>query len=292
MGGGPQRLLACVLCAAIAAVTFARAAPRASQAGLDALLQATGRYLAQSDDDVSGIVAEENYVQTAAPDRRRLRSDLVVTTDPRVGLVEFRDVIEVDGKPVADRRNRIETLLSTPGQDPLAEAKRLTDESARFNLNAPGAPRIDRTVNLPRLALQFLRAVNQRRSRFAAAGTAQVGQTLAAIVELQEQVKPRIIQSVNNAAARGRFWIDPEDGRILRTEMALETPISMSSRIMVAASVRVDFVIDPRLHLSVPATMDETYEIYSSNTPARFDIDGHATYSNVRRFQAVGRIVQ
>ena len=65
----------------------------------------------------------------------------------------FRDVFQVDGRAIRDHEDRLMKLVTQPASDSIAQAKRMADESARFNLGS-----IVRTINMPTLALMFLRS--------------------------------------------------------------------------------------------------------------------------------------
>ena len=82
----------------------------------------------------------------------------------------FRDVFEVDGKPVRDREDRLQKLFLAPSPDAYAQLVRIKEESARYNIGS-----VDRNINLPLFALQFLRAEHRTRSRFKISGAAGVG---------------------------------------------------------------------------------------------------------------------
>src|SRR5436190_15726883 len=72
------------------------------------VLRASG-YVDSFIQDFSNVVAEERYVQESAyPHRRReLVSDFLLVTPPgSIGRYQFRDVREVDGAAVGDRRAR------------------------------------------------------------------------------------------------------------------------------------------------------------------------------------------
>ena len=108
------------------------ALPAAAQSTepLDALLDKAGDYVLAYEKSFVGVVAEETYRQDArgrsttdsrgfaveAPSQRRdLRSDLLLVRAPAGDRwMEFRDVFEVDGKPVRDRAERLEKLFLQP----------------------------------------------------------------------------------------------------------------------------------------------------------------------------------
>jgi len=241
---------------------------------LEALLQRAGAYVAAYERDIPAIVAEEDYTQRfivePSTEVRRLRSDLLRVRDEVAGWVGFRDVFEIDGRPVRDRTDRLAKLFLEPHPDARLQAQRIAEESARFNL-AQQAPR---TINTPLLALQFIRPQNQRRSTFTDGGTKIVRGSEIQIVKFQEQAVPRLVRTPDGAAARGRLWIDAASGRIIETELFLNTGQRLRS---VSALIRVVYAEEPRLHLWLPVSMDETYQGVGV-------ISGHATYSNFRRF--------
>src|SRR5262249_28235119 len=91
-----------------------------------------------------------------------LRSDLLlVRTASSLGYVQYRDVFEVDGRPVRDRQERLAALLSRPTPAGETEVQRILADNARFNIGD-----VMRTMNVPLLALEFLKRENQPRFKF------------------------------------------------------------------------------------------------------------------------------
>jgi hypothetical protein len=114
------------------------------------------QYLVRWQEQLSAVVAEEHYRQTVRTsnnrvswrlrDTRQLRSDVLLVKAPADSLwVCFRDVVAVDGAPVADRQDRFDALFSGPSATVLADRRLIAEESARFNLG------FFRTVNTPLL---------------------------------------------------------------------------------------------------------------------------------------------
>src|SRR6266496_2229741 len=149
---------AAVVCVSLASPTVAsagRATPeivlRASRS-VDAFIQ-----------NFSNVVAEERYVQESTyPHRRReLLSDFLLVTAPgSIGRYQFRDVREVDGAIVGDRKDRLAKLFLDPPPDVLARAKDVARESERYNLANIG------TLDQPLLAVGFLQARYVNRFRY------------------------------------------------------------------------------------------------------------------------------
>jgi VWFA-related protein len=249
-------------------------APTPSTSDPRIILAAAAKYLAQYEKDVSAVVAEETYVQRiagvgASRESRTLRSDMLVILDEMAGWVGFRDVFEMDGHPVRDRDQRLMNLFMRPNKDAVVQARRVVEESSRYNLNPSGSG-INRTINQPFMALKFLRARNQGRSTFRLERSTASEPSGPVRLMFREFAQPRLISSPDNAAAQGAFTIDPATGRVTSTELDIQTG---RTRIR----IRVAFAEHEKLHLSLPSSMDESY----TSVPP---IEGHATYSNFRQF--------
>ena len=245
------------------------------QAGpaLQALVQQATDSVATYEKQFSGLVSEERYTQVVrihaqTTIRRVLRSDVVFVHEPGAGWYGFRDVYEVDGTAVRDRDQRLKKLFVDAGSDVLARANAIVAESARFNVGS-----IARNINLPTLALSFVRRENLSRSRFAPGGVGTVAGTRAHVLEFQEIQGPSLITTPDGAAARGRVWLAVDDGRVLQTELTIDS-------VAVLATVLVTYGPQNRLpDVLVPVRMDEQYRV-----GPREAIAGSATYSNFRAF--------
>jgi hypothetical protein len=95
------------------------------------------------------------------------------------------------------------------------------------------------------------------------------------VVRFEEVTGPTLVHTTNGADifSRGRFWIEPDSGRVLMSEMVTED-----------ARVRGELVVSYRseslLGLLVPVELREQY--MAGGQPR---ITGQATYHNFRRFQ-------
>ena len=251
---------------------------------VDGLLAKAARYLADYERQISAVVLEEDYVQRVIDERagrrpvaRHLRSDVLVITDPVVGWVGFRDVFEVDGHRVRDRNERLAKLFLTPTSEAIDKAQRIVEESSRHNLNPGPGVIVQRSINMPMLALKYVTGENQFRSTFTSLGLKDVAGRPAHLVEFREHGTPRIIRTSDNSPASGRLWIDPETGAVLQTELSLrvkdvETGQKLDSR------VNVSFARHEKLALWLPHSMSEEY------VTGRITITGDAKYVNPRRF--------
>jgi hypothetical protein len=242
---------------------------------------------------MSTVVSEERYVQTeTVPDTksplnvtRVLRSDLLLQTDEHFGWVTFRDVFEVDGRPVHDRDDRVANLFASSNPDAWRQARLIADESARFNLDVPGVSQ-GRTLNVPMTALLFFRAADQHRSKFKVERDDTVDGRRVAVVSFEEQSQPRLIRSPGNIAMSGEAWIEPGSGRVLRTTLAYT--IGDQLGLSTAVQIVVLYGDAGRLGVWVPVSMDENYRTIQFRRLAPAIpvpmFSARATYSNFRRF--------
>lgn len=307
MSANRLRRAALACCVVLLAAGAMGAAPQ-QHALVETVLAASASYLQTLADDVIGVVLEERYVQRArsrATTTRELVSDLAVMAGDRHGWVEFRDVFEVDGESVRDRRDRIVALFAKPGVEASARARSIVQEGARYNLTPEDVP-FERSINLPMAALMFLHAGNQARSRFQYGGREIMFGRSVTVVRFEETAQPRLIGSTDHAAASGRFWIEDGTGRVLRSEIQMR---SRQENTMVSAAIRVQYGAVPQLDVWLPSSMEEDYVFtvhYDAGEPLNLRLPGEmaddyviagtlrrvaatvscrATYSNARKFR-------
>jgi len=265
----------------------------APQPDVAAVLSNAAAYLASYEMAFSVVVAEESYLQEqhieptistrlrgadeSRPQEltRTLRSDVLQTRVGQREWVAFRDVFNVNGKAVHDRDERLQKLFvdspvlaagSATEAERFDQARRILAESSRYNLG-----KLQRDINVPTMALTYVRGANQSRSDFKMAGRKDIDGVPAVVLEFKERATPTIIQSAGaDLPASGRVWIEPESGRVLRTEM------SVADR-RAGAKITVTYGAVPKLTVWVPILMAEEY------TGAE-TIFAKATYSNFRQF--------
>lgn len=270
------------LALASAIVALASALP-AAQAGpaLDEVLRRTGAYLAAYLDEVSSVVAEEEYLQRATSlsdsRSRRLRSDLAILLDDRAGWVAFRDVFEVDGEAVRDRQDRLTRLFVAPRSDAAARVREIVAESSRYNLNTANAE-VARTINTPVTALRFLMTGNQARSAFRVDSVNRQGRSFARL-RFTERGQPRLIRTPDNAAASGHAIVAPDSGAVVETGLEIHTG-------SVQATFRTTYAAVKSFGVLLPQAMDETYVMFLRSAAVEATrIEGRAVYSNFRSFR-------
>src|ERR1700683_932548 len=255
---------------------------------LPALLAGAASYLDVYEQKFSAIVAREDYElamlsgvtgtrgtgfpPTPRTVLRKLRSDLMLLNLGPGEWVQFRDVYEVDGKPVRDHDRRLEALLAKPASGVLDAGRKIADESARYNLG------VQRNFNVPTMALAYLARQNKARSAFTVKSHETIEGADLTIVEFKETAHPGLIQtSSGEVTTNGRFWIAPQSGAVVRSELncRIDGGRRLSSSAWVEGTVTVNYKADP----AVPVKMDEQYRRDTGETDT-----GHALYADFRTF--------
>ena len=290
---------AIALAAASPAVALALAAASpatAQEPALANVLDRAAAYVADFHRQLSGVVAEERYVQEVKafaqrprrltnPMRSELHSDLLLVRPVGGGeWTEFRDVFEVNGVAVRDRSDRLTRLFLDRSSSARAQIGRILDESSRFNIGE-----IARNINTPVFALQILESANQGRFRFkrtndrvpatltresSVPGAFRTG-TEVWTVEFQEKRSGTLIRTdkMKDLPSSGRFWIDPYTGRVLMSELVAKNRD-------LTATVDVSYQSEPLVGFLVPVEMRENYR---DRRGAR--VEGTAEYGRFRQFQ-------
>lgn len=248
---------------------------------LDELLFRANEAVTAYEKQFSSVVAEERYIQRVVRSdgglerARTLVSDyLMIRLPGQDSWMGFRDVFEVDGKPVRDREVRLQKLFLEGLGEAMGQVAKIARESARYNIGD-----VQRTINLPTLPLIFLHALNQHRFYFEKAGEERVGDVQAWIVAYSEHVRPTLVRAGRgDIFARGRFWIETAGGRVIRSELILG-----DNNTQVRSTITVNYRPDQTLGLWVPTDMTEVYQ--NPRRPEADRIEATATYANFRRFQ-------
>jgi hypothetical protein len=273
--------------AMIVAAAALKAAPQRDPV-LDGVIERAGQYVLDFQRQLSGVVAEETYLQTSINGtgvpvmpggRRRLKSDLLMVKP--IGssrYFAFRDVFEVDSKEVRDRQDRLMKLFVEPSASTAKQLQAIMRESARFNIG-----RVYRNINLPPFALLFLDPATQPRFKFKMTNTRKAELSMSSpppaatmVVAYEETGHPTIIQNTGRGdiAAHGRLWIEPLTGRVLMTELLADDSD-------VSACVDVMYRDETGVAPLVPAEMRERYIRRRDGSRT----EGVATYGRFRQFQ-------
>ena len=254
--------------------------PQSPSPNLITVLLRASAYVAGYVKAMTSVVSEERYEQTLTRKAdgtsaglivsRTLVSDyLLVAVSGSSQWLPFRDVYSVDGVPVRDRSDRLLKLFVESPADAYNQALRIREESSRHNIGSG-----TRDTNVPTFALQFLSDELRGGFTFTLKGRERLDDLETVVVEYLETSLPSVIVGRQNedVPSRGRFWIDPTDGRIMRT--LLETRPNGGVN-----TLDVVYRYEPRLGILVPGEMNERRKADAEV------VEGRATYSNFRRFQ-------
>jgi hypothetical protein len=283
----------CVKCGAatrlalvIAAVlTLDNVITRADTHTLTDVMRRAHQYVVLYEDhELSTVIGRELYQQQWLDAQARTKTERTLMSDyllfqlpPSEDWFALRDVHAVDGTPLVERTARLDDLFGRPHDVQRNVAMEIMKESARFNL----APELYyRTVNVPTFALRFLRPSSRSRMKFAKVGEEHVESTRSWIVEYREIKGPTYVATPDrhDLRAQGRFWIDPDTGAVVRSEMI----VGGTRRTPARATITVTYRHEPALGFRVPIEMLERYE-----NPRQRQGDvvvARATYSEFRPF--------
>ena len=273
------------IAAVLAAAVWSAAAGQ--EPTLETVLARTAGYVSDYQQRLAAIVSEEHYRQqmiaTSRAGRsnreyRELKSDvLLVKPGNDESWVQFRDVFEVDRKPVRDRDQRLYKLFVEAKADRAEQVQKIQSESARYNIGP-----LIRTINIPIMGLLFFSAASQEQSEYkrVESGNVKALSALAPAADVWaiefKEVKPGTMvrgEGGRDLPSHGRAWIDSRSGRILRTEQnSIDT--------FVRAEIVVTYRKDPAIEVLVPGEMRESYFLVQRNT----SINGRATYTKFRQF--------
>ena len=289
-------LTGCAIAGLLTAAPTAQEVPSVAAIPLSVVLSKAAIYLESYAGRLSGLVMEESYVQDVQQinrfgyrtntrggvSHRQLRSDLLlVRPEGADAWMQFRDVFEVDGKPLRDRNDRLEKLFLQPSKNTAAQAEKIVRESARYNIGD-----IERTINLPLLAMTVLDRRMQSNFQFRfAEGSDQpklpkspafADRPGAVVVQFNEVTVRTMITTPQgkNLRSHGRFWFVMPDAEVLMTELGVDD-------YTLSATIHVAYERKPGLGAAVPVEMHETYLNRLNNSTK---VEGTATYSNYRQF--------
>jgi hypothetical protein len=269
------------------------------------------RYVQQFEKDFAVVISDENCTQHVrgsdppiAPDYpvpssiadRSLQSEMLFMWVPEDRQwLSVRNVLAVDGKPISGNAEMLELALKSPRAERDSTLRRLAELSARFNLGS-----VRRTFNNPTLALQFLDSGYRSRFRFSVKGPARDRADASSglvKIDFAERQRPTVIQDRGkDLPSTGTLWVRPSDGVIVRTLLSV-----VGTDTTPASTITVEYRPDDRLKMWVPSRMEERYRVIHLADNAgsmlrdqtRFEeIDSVARYSNFRRFETSGRIIQ
>ena len=205
---------------------------------------------------------------------QRTKSDFLMMRLPTAEnqWVGFRVVIEVDGREIRDRMDRVQDVLTQPTESAIEQWRAMADESARFNLGD-----VLRSTNVPTFALVVLHREHRDRFEFKHVDNDRIEGRRVWVIEFEEVRGPTlIIDPIKgiDVPTYGRLWIDPTDGLIARSE--IKTGHSESE---LESEITVRYQSQAGLGVWVPRDMRESYKSRGQNL-----FEGHARYSDHQRY--------
>jgi hypothetical protein len=280
------------MAAALAAMAAVRlVAGRGDEPSLKDVLQRMTAYVHSYGEKASIFVATEHYTQhvtggdrPAPPDRVTVADFAIVRAEGLGGWVGFRDVLEADGARIADHSDRLLKVLSDVSGR-LDEAKRLSDESARFNIGP-----VSRNFNVPTAALFFFSPQNLDRFKFTRTSVAPDGTWEIAFRETE---RPTLVRTPEGRSvpSEGSVWVNASDGTVLRTSLRMKEfgrGSAAVTRHAGTAQIDVSYARVSNIDMWLPQVMVESYEMPRGTRRERTSTE--ARYSDYRRFQTSGRV--
>ncbi len=270
----------------LAAICFA--SYPAQEPDLETVLSRASAYVESYEQALGMMIAREEYRQRVPPivdwlggrktylsggQERHLLSDYMMVRLPSEEgdrWAGFRAVIEVDGRPVSDRLERLQTIFEGSMEETLELWQKLAAESARYNIGG-----VTRNINVPTFALRILREENRDRFEFERIDDDRVEGLDVWVLAYEERATPTLITNrQEDIFAHGRMWVDPVDGRIVRTEVRTYDEANE-----LHSEIRVRYQPNDELGIWVPRDMRERYKV------GRERVEGTAKYTNFERFQ-------
>jgi hypothetical protein len=276
------RSLALCLVLASGAVPALESQPVTS---LETVMHRAGLFALQQRDALTSVRADEHYLQElrvaggGVLQTRRLDSEIAfVQLSGREEWLAFRNVVKVDGEPTGTDTARLEKLFR---EGTIAEqGSRIAEENAIYNIG-----RLKRTFNIPTFPTYFLMPQQRSRLRFKRVSDKPDPSGLWE-VSYEERERPTMVRTPErqDVPVKGRLWIAPDDGHVVRATLQVETPVE--------SELQFTWRYDEKLASWVPSEMREAYRRirHEKPPPRSYDIVCVATYSNYRRFGVEVRI--
>jgi hypothetical protein len=211
----------------------------------------------------SDVVTEEEYDQrfTINKRKRHLKSDFMLVAYPgRKELVMvFRDVREVDGKPVRDKQDRITKLFLEPFNNAIRRAQDIQRDGLRHSVD-------NGRLMDPLAVITYLQAEYQGGFRIS------LGDMASSLGPDIREISLTPIPARGRIAQPARAWVSEATGEVVKTELRS----GFGARAEITTTT---FGLDPVLKIRVPLEMKDEVPRGSD------DFIGTATYANFRRFE-------
>lgn len=298
-----------------------------SEPTLEQVMERIGRYVASYGEKAAVVVASEKYSQSVLIDGadmgrpRELKAEFAIVRVAGGAWAGYRDVIELEGKPVQDRKDRLVSLL-TNTQGDASELIRIANEGARFNIGP-----ISRNFNVPTAAMFFFLPSEHGRFTFAKKAVRKIEGIDTWEIEFRETKRPTLImtRAGKDVPIEGTLHVKPDDGTVVRTRFKMKNfadidaspeqqappqrpadsptggigtraPIQPveTTKMQSEADIEVTYAKPAGIDLWFPASMVELYQgpIKVKVTPVMARATTRAKYSDFRQFGTSIKIVQ
>jgi hypothetical protein len=304
-------------------VALAGGVTQAQDPAVADVVKKVGDYVAAYGEKTSAIVGTEKYsqlvtIESQPPIRpKQLLAEFAIVRAGS-GWTGFRDVIEVNGEKVEDRKDRLEKLLAeATGSE--ADLMRIASENSRYNVGP-----ISRNLGVPTAGLFFFQPANLSRFAFTKKGNKKINGIDTVELEFKETQRPTMVMRRSGADVpmEGTLWVVPADGTVVRTRLkmknfadamalpgqqapAMGAPVndrvstgptrgsssaldSMASRdLETNADIEVTYKNNPELGIWLPSDMSEQYQgpIYGfTRAPTEGRSSTKASYSGFKKF--------
>ena len=253
---------------------------------LSTVLQRASDYVTKYEAELGNLIGTEEYVQNVAwigvggarngmiakREQRRISSDFLII---QVGKEwsALRKANRVDGAKIKDDKQSFETAFDDSPAGNTKRFNQMKEDSTRYNIGG-----ILREINLPTFALEVLRKSEIERFSFEKVGVSKIDGVATWEIRFKETRGWTLVHGLPDQElfSHGTFWVEPESGRVLKTEFMVEnnfTPSPIKGRVV------VNYETSKKLDMLVPSLMMEKYED-QYNT-----IDCRADYLNFRQFE-------
>lgn len=225
----------------------------ASDPEVRTVVERMATYVSRYGETASFFVASEQYRQRFEDQSgrllrpRTLNSEFaLVRADGRVGWVGYRDVIEVDGRQVVDRKDRLESSLGGQQGSDGSDVARIVQESARFNIGP-----VSRNFNTPTTVLLFFHPSRIGRFTFSSRGSRSIDGQRVLQLDFIERARPTLMgkRDGTDVPGSGSVWVIPDDGTVVKTRIRLA---NFADNVKVNESVRRSAARGPRTSGSAP----------------------------------------
>ena len=209
----------------IVAILLTFATPQTTE--LDTVLQHATTYVDNYEEELGNLIGTEDYSQNVAWKSSTGRPGMIVKREQRRMSSDFlmiqlgkewsalRKTNRVDGQKIQEKQQDFETAFDDSPQANTKRFNQMKADSTKYNIGD-----IQREVNLPTFALEVLRHNEVSRFQFEKAGTGKINGTVTWEVRFKETHGWTLVHGKPDQQlfSHGTFWIEPESGRVLKTE--------------------------------------------------------------------------